>query len=669
MGHPFETIDVPGARRTSAPVLVVEEVALIEHPSSPASLARAAAAGNLTRRQVLARAAALGLSAPAIASLLAACGGGGPSAAATVAPTTGTGTGATSTAAASGGGATPAATTAASTASATPATAAGSRGSSGNLKVVMAQATTILNPALASGYKDWYAAQFVLEPLADFDTNGNLYAVLAAEVPSQANGGLSSDGTSVTWKLKPNVVWSDGQPFTASDVKFTYDYTVNPATGATTAGSYTGIASVDVVDPLTVKVTFKKPTPGWYLAYCGYTGLILPQHLLSSYVGSAAKNAPFNLKPTGTGPFVVTDFKPGDTMNLAANDKYRDPNLPHFATVNVAGGVDALSAARAVIQTGEADYAWGAVIPAAVYNSMVNGTTGHLITSPPAAGVERIAVNMTDPNTTVDGQKSHLGTPHPFQSIPAVRQAYSLLVDRETMASKLYGPAGQTTANVLVSPSRFNSKNTSWKYDIAKAEQLLDGAGWTKGSGGVRSKNGVTMNVTYATTVNTLRQQEQELVKSSFQQAGINVSLKTIDASVFFSSGASNPDTYEHFYWDLEMFTNGPTDPFPIAFMQGWYGATSNIAQRENSWSGVNIERWQNSQYDALYEQALTEMDPSKQPSLFIGMNDLIINNWVRIPEVWRNGVSGQSRKLQNVNVQTWASSELWNLANWTKTT
>ncbi|HET9013989.1 MAG TPA: peptide ABC transporter substrate-binding protein [Thermomicrobiaceae bacterium] len=629
-------------------------------------LLQQAAGGSLTRREVLKRAAALGLGAPAIAALLAACGGGSPSSAATTTSSSSSSSGAsTSTTTTTTSAASPAA--GASPAAAATTAAATTRGQGGQLKLLWWEAPTILNAHLAQGTKDFDASRVVLEPLGDFDSNANVIPILADHAPSLTNGEVATDGKSVTWKLKSGVKWSDGQPFSSADVKFTFDYVTNTATAATTIGAYLNVASVDTPDDLTVVVNFKKPAPNWYVAFCGANGYILPQHILKDYVGAKARNAPFNLKPIGTNAFVVTDFTPGDHVNYAANDNYRDPTKPFFATVNLKGGGDATSAARASIQTGEVDYGWNLQVSADVLKSLETPTSPGKLLVYPSTNTEQIMVNLSDPNTTVDGQKSHFGTPHPFQSDPNVRKAYTLLIDRETMASKLYGPAGVASANVLVAPPKFVSKNTSWKYDVAGAEQVLDSAGWTKGSGGVRAKGGVQMKVVFQTTVNTLRQQEQELVKAAFDQAGISMTLKSVDASVYFSSDAGNPDTASHFYTDLEMFTNGPVDPYPIDFMIGWYGATSNIAQRENQWAGNNINRWQNSQYDSLYQQALTELDPAKQPALFIGMNDLVVNNGIVIDEVWRNGVSGANKKLQNMDPQTWASSELWNIANWTK--
>ncbi|HET9017436.1 MAG TPA: peptide ABC transporter substrate-binding protein [Thermomicrobiaceae bacterium] len=628
------------------------------------ALLRQATSGQLSRRDVLKRAAAVGLGAPTIAALLAACGGGGSSNAstATSSSTGGSGSGAstTTTAASPAAGASPVAA-----ASSAPSGGPTKRGGGGQLKLLWWEAPTVLNPHLAQGTKDFDASRVVLEPLADFDKDGNLVPILAAEIPSSSNGELAADGKSVTWKLKPGVKWADGQPFSSADVKFTYDYVINKATGATTLGNYLAIASVDTPDANTVKVTFTKPTPGWYSVFCGIYGMILPQHILANYVGANARNAPFNLKPIGTGAYKVDSFTPGDVVNYSINSGFREANAPFFDTVNLKGGGDATSAARAAIQTGEVDYAWNLQVPAQVLTSLQTSSSPGKLVVYPGTSVERILINLTDPNKSVDGEKSHLGTPHPFQSILAVRQAYALAVPRSVMATRLYGPAGSATPNLLVAPPEFVSKNTSWKYDLTAAGKKLDGAGWAKGSDGIRAKNGVKMQIVYQTTVNNLRQQEQELVKASFDQMGVHVTLKTVDASVFFSSDAGNTDTASHFYADIEMFTNGPGSPYPLDYMVSWYGAPSNIAQKSNSWSGNNYERWQNSQYDAAYTHAETELDPARQAQLFIQMNDLVVNNVVDVAEVLRNGVSGTNKKLQNLQLSPW-TSELWNLCHWT---
>ncbi len=629
-----------------------------------------AVSGTLTRRDVLKRAAALGLAAPAIAALLAACGGSSSSntpttaAASTSAPTT------ASTAASSGGSAATPSSTAASTTTSASATATqaassgGGRGKGDQLKLLWWEAPTILNSHLSQGTKDYDATRPVLEPLADFGPDGKPVPILAAEIPSLDNGGVSKDGMSVTWKLKKDVTWSDGQPFTADDVKFTYDYVSNQQTAATTAGNYVVVDSVEAVDPNTVKINFKKPTPGWFGVFCGDYGRILPQHILKDSVGTAARNAPFNLKPIGTGPYKVDEFQSGDHVSYSINDKFRDPDKPFFKTVYMKGGGDAASAARAAVQTGEIDFAWNLQVEWGVLQSLKGDSNPGDVNISPGTGVERILVNMTDPNKDVNGEKSHLGTPHPFQADLNVRKAYALGIQRDVMTTQLYGDTGTVTSNVLVAPPAFVSKNTSWKYDVAAGNKLLDDAGWAK-NGDVREKDGVKMDITYQTSVNSLRQKEQEIVKQGFAQMGINVTIKSIDAGVYFSSDAGNNETANHFYADIEMYTNGPTTPYPLDYMVCWWGDASNIPQKSNSWAGNNVERWQNADYDKAYTDAQTQLDPQKQAPLFVTMNDLVVNQVVEIPLVQRNNVQGVSKKLKNLNLSPWVS-QLWNIENWT---
>src|SRR5207237_10381954 len=158
-------------------------------------------------------------------------------------------------------------------------------------------------------------------------------------------------------------------------------------------------------------------------------------------------------------------------------------------------------------------------------------------------------------------------TKHPFLSDLKVRQALAMAVDRQTMADQLYGGglSGVATTNIVTAPPSVVSPNTAKmdiaKFDLAAANKLLDDAGWAKGSDGIRAKNGVKMKVVYQTTINSLRQKEQDIVKAGWQQLGIDVTLKTVDAKVFFSSDPGNPDTAAYFYTDVEMFTNGSTDP------------------------------------------------------------------------------------------------------------
>lgn len=540
------------------------------------------------------------------------------------------------------------------------------RGGGGRLRLLWWQAPTILNAHLAVGVKDADASRVVYEPLAAFNREGEFVPILAAEIPSLDNGGLARDGTAVTWRLKRDVVWHDGQPFSADDVIFTWEYAADPATAAVSSGSYQKIKQVDKLNDHAVKVVFNEPTPFWYDAFFGGGGHILPRHLMAQYQGQHSRNAPYNLTPVGTGPYRIVEFKPGDVALYEINPHYHVPNRPFFDAVEIKGGGDATSAARAVIQTGEFDFAWNLQVEKDVLEHLAHrGTRGRLEIFP-GAGVEHIQLNRTDPWREVDGERSSLKVPHPFLTDPLVRQAYNLLVDRGIVAEHLYGAGGQPTANFIDSPKRFQSPNTHWAFNLEQAAQLLDQAGWQRGRDGVRVKNGTRMKILYQTSVNPVRQKTQAIVKKAFEQVGIEVELKAVNAGIYFSSDPGNPDSTSHFHADLQMYTVLPAAPDPQTHLRQF--VSWEVASKANSWSGRNVVRWVNAEFDRLWKQAEHELDPMKRAALFIRMNDLLIEDVVIIPIVRRNEVVAVGHTLHGMELTSW-DSNLWDLAFWYRQT
>ncbi len=208
-----------------------------------------------------------------------------------------------------------AATEAPAAATEAPVAETSTRGKDGLLRIIYPQGITILNPHLATGIKDQDGGRIFYEPLASFDREGVLVPILAAEIPSVENGGLAADSTSVTWKLRPDVTWHDGKPFTADDVVFTYEYVTNKEAGATTSAKFDQVASVEKIDDLTVKVTFTSSTPLWSVPFTGDQGSIIAKHVFQDYVGAKSNEAPANLAPVGTGAFKIVEFAPGDVID------------------------------------------------------------------------------------------------------------------------------------------------------------------------------------------------------------------------------------------------------------------------------------------------------------------------------------------------------------------
>jgi peptide/nickel transport system substrate-binding protein len=516
------------------------------------------------------------------------------------------------------------------------------RGGGGALKVLWWQGATLLQPHFANGTKDQEGSRIFYEPLAVWDNDGNLVPILAAELPTRENGGLAADGKSVTWKLKRGVTWHDGKPFTADDCVFTWEYAKDPATAAVTSAVYKDVV-VTKVDSHTVKVAFAKPTPFWATTFVAAEGMILPKHVFGPYAGSKSREAPANLKPVGTGPYKFVDFKPGDMVRGELYTGYHMPNKPYFDTIEMKGGGDATSAARAVLQTGEYDYAWNLQVEDEVLKRMEDGGKG-VAKIIPCGDIEFIMLNMTDPWTEVDGERASIKSKHFAFSDPAVRQAMALLMDRQSIQQFIYGRTGIATPNFLNAPSKYKSPNMKMEFNIEKANQLLDAAGWKKGADGIREKGGKKMKFVYQTSVNGIRQKEQAVVKQAAQKAGIDLELKSVTASVFFSSDVANPDTYGKFWSDIQMYTTTQTQPDPERFMNQY--VKDEISSKANKWQGRNISRWTSDEYDKTFDAAEREIDPVKRAALFIKCNDLVCSDHAVIPLILRPRVRGSSTKL-----------------------
>jgi peptide/nickel transport system substrate-binding protein len=535
----------------------------------------------------------------------------------------------------------------------------GKKGGGGTLKTLWWQGATNLNPYFAVGTKDQDGSRIFYEPLASWDPDGNLSAVLAAEIPTVANGGLAKDGKSVVWKIKKGVQWHDGKPLTADDVIFNWEYAADPATASAWIATYKDI-KVEKIDSHTVRVVFPRPTPYWADAFVGVRGMIIPKHVFEPFRGGKSREAPANLKPVGTGAYRIVDFKPGDIVRGELNPNYHMPNRPFFDAIEMKGGGDAVSAARAVLQTGEFDYAWNLQVEDEILLRLEQGGKGK-VDIVAGGDIEHIQCNFTDPWKEVDGERASLKTKHPFLSDPAVRQALNLLVDRGSVQEQIYGRTGFATANFLNAPERFRSKTTKWEFNVDKANQILDAAGWKRGGDGIREKGGVKLKMVYQTSINASRQKTQQVVKQAAAKAGIDMELKSVTASVYFASDPANLDTYSHFSTDIQMYTTTMTQPDPEIFMlqfTSWEAAT-----KENKWSGRNITRWRSEDYDKVYRAAEGELDSVKRAALFIRMNDLVIQNVVVIPVVGRPRVRAISTRLR-LEQSAW-DSDFWNLQNW----
>lgn len=545
------------------------------------------------------------------------------------------------------------------------------RGEGGELKLIQWQAPSMLSPHVSTGEKDYLAGQLVVEPVMHYLPDGTLIPNLITEVPTVENGLLGEDLKSVTYKLLDGVLWADGEPLTADDVVFTWQWVMDPANASVSAGVYAAIDSMEAVDAQTVQVFFAEPNANWFEPHAGSAwGYVYPKHVLDVDDAKAAHDA-FLLNPVGTGPYKIESFTPNDQAIYIINENYRDPNKPFFSKVNLKGGGDAASAARAVLQTGDYDFAWNLQVEPDILAELEKGGKG-TVEVIPGTSVERIEIQFADPTTEVDGQRAEKSTVNPTMGDKAVRQALNLAVQRDVISTQLYSgePGEPPTANILTGIAAMTSPNTSWEFNLDEAKKILDEAGWAQ-SGDVRAKDGVELNITYVTSINPVRQKTQAIIKQALDEVGFRTELRQVDAAVYFDGSPGNDQNINHFYNDLQMYTNNATTPIPIAYMIGWYAGPDgeNLAQASNNWNGQNYSRFQNAEYDEIFEQVRLETDIARAAEMFIQLNDIIIDEVGVIPIVNRAASKHAiSNTLHETNV---ASSDFeynyWNIANWNR--
>ena len=541
------------------------------------------------------------------------------------------------------------------------------RGSDGQVNIIYWQAPSIMTPFLSGGTKDVEAASLVIEPLARFNASGEMVPWLVEEIPTVSNGGVSEDLTQITWKLKPGIKWSDGTDLTSADVKFTYEYCTHPEGGCAQVTKFEGVTGVETPDENTVVVTFDKATPYPYGPFVGGESPIIQAAQFGECLGAKAPECTeANFNPIGTGPFVVDEFKPNDVITLSANPNYRDPAKPAFAKVLLKGGGDATAAGRAVMETGEFDYAWNLQLAPDVIAQMEAGGKGKAV-----AGfgplLERIMLNNTNPSADLSPEERSVIRPHPFLSDPAVYKALSMAIDRELLVEIGYGKAGRPSCSWVPAPEAFaiNPEGCNVQ-DIAGANALLDQAGIVDTDGdGIREKDGVPLEILFQTSTNAVRQDFQALIKQWWSEIGVETELRNINGSVFFGGDPGSPDTFQKFYADVEMYANtfNGTDP------QSYFGngLCDKAPRPETQWQGENINRFCDEEYDALHKKLSETADIAKRIEIGQKLNTIVFEKGGMIPIVHRGRLSGVSNTLGGVDLNVW-DSELWNAADWYRT-
>jgi peptide/nickel transport system substrate-binding protein len=539
------------------------------------------------------------------------------------------------------------------------------RGSDGHVNIIYWQAPSLLNPYLSGGTKEMDGSALILEPLARYNEVGELVPWLVDEIPTVENGGVSEDLLSITWVLSEGLLWSDGTPVTAEDVVFTAEYCMHPEGGCAYRNRYADIESVEAVDERTVTVTFTVPKPLPYEPFVTGGAPIIQKAQFENCLGPRAPECTeANFAPIGTGPFVVTNFRPNDVIELEANPNYRDPAKPAFATVTFAGGGDAAGAARSVLQTGEMDYAWNLQLAPEVLEDLLAGGQGVLEVGFGTL-LERLEYNFTDPNPDLPPDvRATRDAPHPILTDIRVREALTRAIDRELLVEIGYGETGNVTCNFVTNPPAMASPNNEGceVQDLDRARELLDEAGWEVGADGIRVKDGKRLSLSYMSSTNAVRQDFQALIQQWWREIGVEARLRNIDSSVFFGSDPGSPDTYGKMYADVSMWAGLFEGTDPQTYLGDRRCGTE--PRPATQWQGTNMNRYCNEEFDELWSELTQTADPDERAQIAHRLNDMIIQDYAIVPLVARGRVSARANSLGGVVLNTW-DTEMWNIADW----
>ncbi len=511
----------------------------------------------------------------------------------------------------------------------------------------MAQEPQSLNPYLVSQGAATRVLLTTLEGLVGVDPNGNYYPQLAAIVPSPQNGGVSADGKTVTYKLREGVKWSDGQPLTSADVVFTWQAIMSKENKVVSRAGYDLMQAVDAPDPLTVVVQYKQP----YSPYATRFPYVLPKHVLGDLPN--INDAPFNKRPIGTGPFVVTEWASGDHITMTRNPNYREPGKPYLDGL-VFMIVPSRDAGLARIKTGEIDVLWDLTESSV---PQFKDSPDIRITVTPSINVERLIVNLANP--APDGDKTK---PHPILGDLRVRQALQAATDISTIIEKLYQGQALPAASAIHMGWAADTTIKPAAFDPAAAKRLLDEAGWIPGADGIRVKSGTRLVLTVNSTAgDKARELLEQVLQEQWKNVGVQLEIKNMDSTALLAPWGNNgPRARGNF--DLMLYSTGP-DIDPDAHVYGYYHSTQ-IPTAANNGAGSNFSRYSNPKVDAALDTARQEMDIDKRKAAYAQAQVLIAQDLPHLFLFVRTSINALRVNVQGHTPSPWQNFS-WDTQNW----
>ncbi len=504
----------------------------------------------------------------------------------------------------------------------------------GQMIIGFSQEPTVFNPHLPHIEVDEGVHFSLFDPLFAIDPQGKFTPALAVEVPTVDNGGISADGLHFRIKLRDNVKWHDGQPFTAKDVKFTFELLVDPNFRSWRKTGHELVRDIQIVSPTEMTWRMEKPFAP-YVAILSST-FIVPEHILGPV---ADKNtAPFNNAPVGTGPFKWRQRVPGDHIELTANSDYflagpylerviykYIPDLNVMYTQFVSGDIDIVG-----LQWISADH----------YDE-AKKLPGKVVAVASSSTVENFAFNLGKPV---------------FQEL-AVRQAIYYAIDKKTIIDSLYyGLPRQTETYMPMQSYYYNPSLPKHEYNPDKAKQLLDQAGWKPGPDGIRQKNGVRLSFNNSTTVgNHLREQMQQFLQQSFQDIGIEMKIANLPPAVMWGE-----------FWMMSKFDSSIVG---ISFLTGADPDTSDYLHSKSipvkGGAGQNTFQYQNPEVDRLLEKGSKTFVAAQRKEIYLKIEEIVRQDLPFLPLFPFAIVLGHKQGAENIIQNSNVRIDSWNVATW----
>jgi peptide/nickel transport system substrate-binding protein len=520
----------------------------------------------------------------------------------------------------------------------------------GQVTIGLYQEPDNLNPYLAVQTASRLVRRLALEGLLDADPAGNYTPVLAQEVPTVENGGISADGKTITYKLKSGLTWSDGDPVTSADVKFTWDAIMDPANKVNSQTGYNQIASIDTPDATTVVLNFKALyAPA--LSLFSVKDAVLPAHVLQ---GKPFDSVDFNRAPEGTGPFVITEWTSGDSLILDRNSNFREAGKPALDKI-IFKIIPSSEVGGAQLRAGEIDILWNlteAQIPE------FEQIAGVALQVTPSSNIEYLGLNtsmrgMADPAMT-----------HPALGDRAVREAIASAIDRTPIVNDLLNGKTEVATSPIGLGWAAPDGISVPAYDPEKAKSLLEGAGWTDSDGdGLREKGGEKLSLEISTPAGSqLRELTEQLLQEQFKAVGIDLVINNVPAATLFGNWAEN-GKLKRGDFDIVMDTWG-ADLDPDDFLSTLF-TSDQIPTQANGGEGWNFFRLQDSQLDQAIADGRASLDQAVRKEAYRRAAERIAESIVYIPlykraviDAFRSTVSGQQPN-------PWAEFT-WNAKEWT---